>query len=91
MGEDVRTARNGGSVQRCPDTRPVPHVRSGRAGSRTSRRDPGRAPFEASSPPHGDTPIGQELGYLAVDAILVEGDRMHSGLTELRVHESAPS
>ena len=30
----------------------------------------------------------QELGYLEVDSILVEGDRVHSGLTDLRVHET---
>jgi len=29
----------------------------------------------------------QELGYLEDDSILVEGDRLHSGLTDLRVHE----
>jgi adenylylsulfate kinase len=29
-----------------------------------------------------------ELGYLDDDAILVEGDRVHSGLTDLRVHET---
>jgi adenylylsulfate kinase len=30
----------------------------------------------------------RELGYLDDDAILVEGDRLHSGLTDLRVHET---
>jgi adenylylsulfate kinase len=30
----------------------------------------------------------RELGYLDDDAILVEGDRVHSGLTDLRVHET---
>jgi adenylylsulfate kinase len=30
----------------------------------------------------------KELGYLDDDAILVEGDRVHSGLTDLRVHET---
>ena len=30
----------------------------------------------------------KELGYLDDDAILVEGDRLHSGLTDLRVHET---
>jgi adenylylsulfate kinase len=30
----------------------------------------------------------QELGYLEDDSILVEGDRLHSGLTDLRVHET---
>ena len=30
----------------------------------------------------------QELGYLEVDSVLVEGDRLHSGLTDLRVHET---
>jgi adenylylsulfate kinase len=29
-----------------------------------------------------------ELGYLDDDVILVEGDRVHSGLTDLRVHET---
>jgi adenylyl-sulfate kinase len=30
----------------------------------------------------------KELGYLQGDAVLVEGDRQHSGLTDLRVHEA---
>ena len=30
----------------------------------------------------------QELGYLEDDSILVEGGRLHSGLTDLRVHET---
>jgi len=30
----------------------------------------------------------QELGYLEDDSMLVEGDRLHSGLTDLRVHET---
>ena len=30
----------------------------------------------------------KELGYLHGDAVLVEGDRQHSGLTDLRVHEA---
>lgn len=30
----------------------------------------------------------RELGYLEDDAILVEGDRLHSGMTDLRVAES---
>ena len=30
----------------------------------------------------------QELGYLEDDSILVERDRLHSGLTDLRVHET---
>jgi adenylyl-sulfate kinase len=30
----------------------------------------------------------QEIGYLEDDSILVEGDRLHSGLTDLRVHET---
>jgi adenylylsulfate kinase len=30
----------------------------------------------------------QELGYLEDDSILVQGDRLHSGLTDLRVHET---
>jgi adenylylsulfate kinase len=30
----------------------------------------------------------QELGYLGDDSVLVEGDRLHSGLTDLRVHET---
>ena len=30
----------------------------------------------------------QELGYLEEDSVLVEGDRLHSGLTDLRVHET---
>jgi adenylylsulfate kinase len=30
----------------------------------------------------------QELGYLEDESILVEGDRLHSGLTDLRVHET---
>jgi len=30
----------------------------------------------------------QELGYLEDDSILVDGDRLHSGLTDLRVHET---
>lgn len=30
----------------------------------------------------------RELGYLEDDSILVEGDRLHSGLTDLRVHET---
>jgi len=29
-----------------------------------------------------------ELGYLESDEIMVEGDRMHSGLTDLRVHDT---
>ena len=29
-----------------------------------------------------------ELGYLEDDTVLVEGDRIHSGLTDLRVHDS---
>ncbi|HET7236608.1 MAG TPA: adenylyl-sulfate kinase [Actinomycetota bacterium] len=29
-----------------------------------------------------------ELGYLESDEIMVEGDRLHSGLTDLRVHET---
>ena len=30
----------------------------------------------------------QELGYLEDDSVLVEGDRLHSGLTDLRVHQT---
>jgi len=30
----------------------------------------------------------KDLGYLQGDAVLVEGDRQHSGLTDLRVHEA---
>ena len=30
----------------------------------------------------------QELGYLEDVSVLVEGDRLHSGLTDLRVHET---
>jgi adenylylsulfate kinase len=30
----------------------------------------------------------QELGYLEDDSVMVEGDRLHSGLTDLRVHET---
>ncbi len=30
----------------------------------------------------------KELGYLVDDLILVEGDRLHSGMTDLRVHET---
>jgi adenylylsulfate kinase len=30
----------------------------------------------------------RELGYLEDDSVLVEGDRLHSGLTDLRVHET---
>ncbi len=30
----------------------------------------------------------QELGYLEDDSVLVEGDRLHSGLTDLRIHET---
>ena len=30
----------------------------------------------------------KELGYLDDDTILVEGDRLHSGLTDLRVHDT---
>ena len=30
----------------------------------------------------------QELGHLEDDSVLVEGDRPHSGLTDLRVHET---
>ena len=30
----------------------------------------------------------QELGYLEDDSVLVKGDRLHSGLTDLRVHET---
>jgi adenylylsulfate kinase len=30
----------------------------------------------------------RELGYLQDDSILAEGDRLHSGLTDLRVHET---
>jgi adenylylsulfate kinase-like enzyme len=30
----------------------------------------------------------KELGYLDDDSVLVEGDRLHSGLTDLRVHET---
>ena len=30
----------------------------------------------------------KELGYLEDDTILVEGDRLHSGLTDLRVHDT---
>ena len=30
----------------------------------------------------------KELGYLEDDTVLVEGDRLHSGLTDLRVHET---
>ena len=29
-----------------------------------------------------------ELGYLADDTMMVEGDRVHSGLTDLRVHDT---
>ena len=29
-----------------------------------------------------------ELGYLESDEVMVEGDRLHSGLTDLRVHDS---
>ena len=29
-----------------------------------------------------------ELGYLEDDTVMVEGDRLHSGLTDLRVHDS---
>jgi adenylylsulfate kinase len=30
----------------------------------------------------------KELGYLEDDTVLVEGDRLHSGLTDLRVHDT---
>jgi adenylylsulfate kinase-like enzyme len=30
----------------------------------------------------------KELGYLHDDSVLVGGDRLHSGLTDLRVHET---
>jgi adenylylsulfate kinase len=30
----------------------------------------------------------KELGYLEDDAVLVEGERLHSGLTDLRIHET---
>jgi hypothetical protein len=30
----------------------------------------------------------KELGYLNDDTILVEGERLHSGLTDLRLHET---
>jgi len=30
----------------------------------------------------------KELGYLDSDAVLVSGDRVHSGMTDLRVHDS---
>ena len=30
----------------------------------------------------------QELGYIEDDSVLVEGDRLHSGLTDLRVHDT---
>jgi hypothetical protein len=29
-----------------------------------------------------------ELGYLGSDEPLVEGDRLHSGMTDLRVHDT---
>jgi len=29
-----------------------------------------------------------ELGYLETDEVMVEGDRLHSGLTDLRVHDT---
>jgi len=29
-----------------------------------------------------------ELGYLESDEVMVEGDRVHSGLTDLRVHDT---
>jgi len=29
-----------------------------------------------------------ELGYLESDTVMVEGDRLHSGMTDLRVHDS---
>jgi adenylylsulfate kinase-like enzyme len=30
----------------------------------------------------------QELGYIEDDTVLVQGDRLHSGMTDLRVHET---
>ncbi len=30
----------------------------------------------------------KELGYIESDEVLIEGDRVHSGLTDLRVHET---
>jgi hypothetical protein len=29
-----------------------------------------------------------KLGYIETDEVMVQGDRMHSGLTDLRVHDS---
>jgi hypothetical protein len=29
-----------------------------------------------------------ELGYLEADTVMVEGDRLHSGMTDLRVHDT---
>ena len=29
-----------------------------------------------------------KLGYLASDEVLIEGDRVHSGQTDLRVHDT---
>ena len=30
----------------------------------------------------------RELGYLESDEVMVSGDRVHSGMTDLRVHDS---
>jgi len=32
--------------------------------------------------------VGGSLGYLESDEVMVEGDRVHSGLTDLRVHDT---
>jgi hypothetical protein len=29
-----------------------------------------------------------KLGYLDSDEVMIQGDRMHSGLTDLRVHDT---
>jgi hypothetical protein len=30
----------------------------------------------------------RELGWIDSDAVLIQGDRVHSGMTDLRVHET---
>jgi adenylylsulfate kinase len=61
--------------------RPVRGPRAPRAGARHDGR------VTAGSLQRTLTRL-QELGYLEDDSVLVEGDRLHSGLTDLRVHET---
>ena len=61
---------------------PVRGPRGPRARARHDGRDHRRSPLQRTLAPL------KELGHLEDDTVLVEGDRLHSGLTDLRVHET---